>query len=105
MFIVVSYDIPEDRRRAKVLKTLKNFGLHVQYSVFECHLNAAEYKRLRQTLKPLLDQRRDNMRFYVLCEEDVKKKTVWGQERVDPEIKGWYLIASKEQVTGNKRQP
>lgn len=92
MFIVVSYDIPEDKRRAKVLKALKNFGLHVQYSVFECHLNAAEYKRLRQTLNPLIDRHRDNVRFYVLCEEDVKKRKVWGRERVETKIRNWYLV-------------
>lgn len=34
-FIVVSYDVVDDRRRTKVMKTLKNFGAHVQYSVFE----------------------------------------------------------------------
>ena len=38
MFIVISYDIPDNKRRTKVMKTLKNFGAHVQYSVVECEL-------------------------------------------------------------------
>ena len=36
--IVVSYDIPDDRRRLRLANTLKDFGIRVQYSVFECRL-------------------------------------------------------------------
>ena len=92
MFIIVSYDIPNDRRRTKVMKTLKNFGAHVQYSVFECDLKREDYARLRQTLKPLLNLEEDNIRFYVLSKEDLKKRRVWGPERRDPSIKPWYLV-------------
>ena len=38
MYVVVSYDITNDRRRLKVMKTLEGFGERVQYSVFECRL-------------------------------------------------------------------
>jgi len=38
-FIVLAYDIPDDRRRTKLFKTLKRFGFPVQESVFEFHLN------------------------------------------------------------------
>ncbi|MCB0227265.1 MAG: CRISPR-associated endonuclease Cas2, partial [Anaerolineae bacterium] len=55
MFIVVSYDIPDDRRRTKVMKALKDFGRHVQYSVFECEIRREDFKRLRERLKPLLN--------------------------------------------------
>jgi len=39
MLIVVSYDIPDDRRRLQLSKALKDFGKRVQWSVFECHLD------------------------------------------------------------------
>ena len=39
MFIVVAYDICDDRRRLCVHKALKNFGHPVQYSTFECLLD------------------------------------------------------------------
>lgn len=38
MFYLISYDIPDDRRRVRVAKTLKDYGDRVQYSVFECIL-------------------------------------------------------------------
>ena len=39
MFYLVSYDIPDDKRKTKLAKTIKDFGDRVQYSVFECLLN------------------------------------------------------------------
>lgn len=95
MFVLVSYDIPDDRRRVRVMKALQDFGAHVQYSVFECQLSAADYRRLRERLKKLINRREDNLRFYVLCEQDVKKRRVWGVERVEPGVKSWYLVREK----------
>src|ERR1700745_1054007 len=39
MLYVVSYDIPDDRRRTRVHSALTGFGTWVQYSVFECFLD------------------------------------------------------------------
>lgn len=92
MFIIVSYDIPDDRRRIKVMKTLKDFGSHVQYSVFECDLKPETYRRLRQKLNELIDKKEDNLRFYVLSQEDLKKRRVWGKERTEVELRSFYLV-------------
>ena len=32
----VSYDIASNKLRAKIEKTLKNYGFRVQYSIFQC---------------------------------------------------------------------
>ena len=40
MFYVVSYDIVDDARRTRVHATLKDYGTPVQYSVFECDVDA-----------------------------------------------------------------
>jgi len=45
MLILVSYDIPNDRRRVKIAKTLEDFGDRVQYSVFECDLEQEHFER------------------------------------------------------------
>ena len=42
MFILVSYDIPNDKRRLKVMKAVQDYGTRVQYSVFECELTAPQ---------------------------------------------------------------
>jgi CRISPR-associated protein Cas2 len=97
MFIVISYDIPDDRRRTKVMKALKDFGQHVQYSVFECDLKRDDYARLRQRLKKLVNPRQDNIRFYVLSQEDLKKRRVWGVERTEVDVRPWYLVRDDEE--------
>ena len=80
-FVVVSYDSPDDRRRNRVCKLLKDYGERVQYSVFECLLRPEELKRLRERLKPLLVPEEDDVRFYRLCENCRRKTTVWGRKK------------------------
>jgi len=98
VFIVISYDIPDDKRRTKVMKALKDFGQHVQYSVFECNLRREDFKRLRERLKTLVELKQDNIRFYTLCEEDRRKRRVWGMERGEVDVKPWYLVGETEDV-------
>lgn len=68
MFIVVSYDIASDKRRRRVFKTMKNYGLRAQYSVFECLLSAAQIKEMKARVRPLLNPQQDSVRYYLLCE-------------------------------------
>jgi len=69
MFIVISYDIKNDKRRSKIFKVLKNFGQWMQFSVFECELDKANFLRLKDRLDHLIDaEKEDSIRFYFLCE-------------------------------------
>jgi len=83
-FVVVSYDIPDDRRRTKVCNLLKDYGQRVQYSVFECELRPEDLRRLKERLKPLLDLEEDDVRFYRLCQECRPKAVVWGPYKRQP---------------------
>jgi CRISPR-associated protein Cas2 len=67
MFIVVSYDISHDRRRARLSRELKNFGTRVQYSVFECVLEPKDLDRLQAAIKRIIKPD-DRVRYYHLCE-------------------------------------
>ncbi len=78
MFVVVSYDISDDKRRTRVMKTLRDFGKHVQYSVFECDVKESVYKRMRERLKKFIVDEDDSLRFYFLDEDSVKKIQVIG---------------------------
>ena len=46
MFILVTYDIKDDKKRNKVCNILKDYGNRVQYSVFECYLEALKPGKL-----------------------------------------------------------
>jgi CRISPR-associated protein Cas2 len=80
-WVVVSYDIVNDRRRAKVMKTLEGFGHRVQYSVFECELRPADLEKLKVRLKTLIQIEEDDVRFYDLCENCQGKVTMLGKAR------------------------
>ncbi len=73
MFWVVCYDIANNRRRYRVLKTLEGYGRRVQYSVFECELIEARLKRLEHALIRVINDQEDNIRFYPLSEPETQK--------------------------------
>lgn len=80
-FVVVSYDIPDDRRRLKVMKTLKGFGAHVQYSVFECRLEVKDLAEMRRKLKKLA-ARQDSIRMYYISQDDIARIEILGSGTV-----------------------
>ena len=62
-FFLVSYDIPDDRRRARVFKLLRGWGERVQFSVFCCQLNPRERLRLIDELKSRTNNDEDQALF------------------------------------------
>ena len=67
MFYVISYDIPDDKRRSQLAKVLKGFGTRVQYSVFEAHLTRTQYADLKRAVDRVIDLSEDSVRYYALC--------------------------------------
>lgn len=72
-FIVVSYDIPNNKRRTRIHKTLKSYGEWMQYSIFECRLTKVQFATMRARLDKLIDAKIDSVRFYSLCESCIPK--------------------------------
>ncbi|MCY4072795.1 MAG: CRISPR-associated endonuclease Cas2 [Chloroflexi bacterium] len=70
MLVVVSYDVPENRRRGRIARALQDFGgERVQLSVFECHLTPRNWTRLRERLNKIINPDEDSVRLYRLCEQ------------------------------------
>ncbi len=88
MFVVVSYDVVDDRKRAKIAKAMKSFGERVQKSVFECRLDDQQLIKMKKTLESMMDMNEDSIRFYFLCKGCV--------ERV--EISGWGTVMEDENL-------
>lgn len=63
---VVCYDIADPKRLSRVHRCLKNEGLPLQYSVFNCCLTEKQLGLLMQNLKDLIDPREDDVRVYPL---------------------------------------
>ncbi len=82
MFYIVSYDIPDDRKRTRVAKTMLDYGTRVQYSVFECIIG--EDKLLEKMISKLsgLVSEEDSVRIYALCAKCEKVVKVLGSGEV-----------------------
>ncbi len=70
MLVLVSYDVAEDERGKKrlrrVAKICEDYGQRVQYSVFECLVDPAQWKELRHKLEKEINEKYDSLRFYYL---------------------------------------
>ncbi len=79
MFILVCFDIVDNRVRYRVVKTLKGYGVRVQKSVFECS-DMTEHKFLKMVsrIEELIDHTEDTVRYYKLCAACVKSVELSG---------------------------
>ena len=63
---MVCYDITDDKRLRRVFKVCKNYGTHLQYSVFECDLNPRERTQLERELSGIIKKDADQVLFVSL---------------------------------------
>lgn len=71
MLVVITYDVntetaPGRKRLRQIAKQCVNYGQRVQNSVFECSLDAAQARTLKEKLVKLMDPELDSLRFYYL---------------------------------------
>jgi CRISPR-associated protein Cas2 len=84
-FILVIYDISNDKRRTKLHNALLNYGTPVQYSAFECLLTKQEKDKMILEINKVIRPRKDRVRFYYLCATCLKKVHVTsGVELLSP---------------------
>ena len=60
---LVCYDISDDKRLRRVFKTMRSWGDHIQFSVFECQLTPADLVRCRTELGAIINHREDQVIF------------------------------------------
>lgn len=60
---LVCYDISDDKRLRQVFKTMRGYGDHLQYSVFECQLTPMDLTRCRNQLSEIIHHDEDQVLF------------------------------------------
>jgi CRISPR-associated protein Cas2 len=78
MLVLVTYDVKTEdqagrRRLRRVARACLDFGQRVQFSVFECEVDPAQWVALRARLMGEIDTDSDSLRFYRLGAEGRKK--------------------------------
>jgi CRISPR-associated protein Cas2 len=71
MLVLVTYDVETTSpsgaaRLRRIAKACRDWGQRVQYSVFECEVDPAQWTSLKARLIGLIDPERDSLRFYQL---------------------------------------
>lgn len=71
MLVLITYDVattdPAGKRRLRrVAKACQDRGVRVQFSVFECEVDPAQWTELRARLIDVIDPETDSLRFYML---------------------------------------
>lgn len=71
MLVLITYDVNTETaagkaRLRKVAKQCVNYGTRVQNSVFECLMDTAKCREVKQILEDIIDKEKDSLRFYYL---------------------------------------
>ena len=71
MLVLISYDVSTEdtagrKRLRRIAKLCADWGQRVQFSVFECLLDNAQWQHLRAALISEMDEEKDSLRFYFL---------------------------------------
>lgn len=72
MYVIVAYDIRNDKKRAKLAKNLLQFGIRTQKSVFECEVNKKELAIIKKIAAKFSDDN-DLVTLYEIYKNDTKR--------------------------------
>ncbi len=64
MLSLIAYDIADSRRLSRVARICADYGVRVQYSLFECRLEEDELDTLWRRLLKEIDEREDRLVAY-----------------------------------------
>lgn len=86
MLILICYDVATgdaagERRLRRIAEACKDYGMRVQYSVFECKVEARDWVVLKARLLDEYNAEKDSLRFYFLCSEDAPRTEHHGTRR------------------------
>ncbi len=81
MFVIVSYDITDDRRLNKVRKILKKYLYWKQYSLFEGEISQGKLAQCMAEIDEVIDTNEDSIYVYEVKNPKNIKKKVLGIEK------------------------
>ena len=91
MLVLVTYDIPDNKRRKKLSDFLERYGRRVQRSVFECFLSLGEMKKLHGQLAKRILPSEDDVRLYWINADAMPRTLTLGSEPPQPPPDAYVL--------------
>ena len=83
MLVLVTYDVSFEQgngqqRLRRIAKVCQDFGVRVQYSVFECDIDPSQWVVFKSKLFSEYDESYDSLRFYKLGKKGQQKIEHYG---------------------------
>ena len=91
MLSLVAYDISDHKRLARVARVCEDFGVRVQYSIFECRLEEPEFDDFWLQLLEIINEQEDRLVAYKI-DARCAKETLTAGTMVCSEKVVCYLV-------------
>lgn len=78
MLSLVAYDIADHKRLARVARICEDFGVRVQYSIFECRLDDDEFTDFWLQLLEEIDEAEDRLVAYKIDSRSARETLTAG---------------------------
>ena len=91
MLTLLAYDISDSKRLARDARVCEDFGVRVQYSVFECRLDETEFTEFWLQLLDKIDEDEDRIVAYKI-DARCAKETMTAGRMVCSEKSLCYLV-------------
>lgn len=72
MYILIIYDIVNNKRRYRFARKMKEYGFRVQRSAFEAFVSDRLYLKLMKEVPKIIDSESDSVRIYRIGYEEVQ---------------------------------
>ncbi len=97
MLVLITYDVNlasegGSKRLRHISKTCLDYGIRVQYSVFECEITPAQWVELKTMLLDIFDPATDSLRFYYLGSKWKRKVEHHGAKETPDIIRDTLII-------------
>lgn len=92
MLRLVAYDISDPKRLQRIADLCEDYGVRVQYSLFECWLEDEAFDRLWTALQKTFDPETDRLAAYALDAGAVRERRKAGDRMVFTEPVRTYVV-------------
>jgi CRISPR-associated protein Cas2 len=86
VLVLITYDVNTETkdgrgRLRKIAKECVNYGQRVQNSVFECNVDEAKFRQIKEKMLKIIEPTKDSLRFYRLGNNYEGKVEHYGIDR------------------------
>ena len=91
MNMIVAYDIACEKRLARVAKTMLDYGVRVQKSIFEVDATPLVFRELKARVEKIIVAEEDGVKYFPLCEKCSGTVEIIGQGQFTDPDREFYI--------------